>query len=69
MKVSPTAPLGQADDHAKEIPRLRQRIIDLAELDTSRAREECNAEPGEECRPYCIGAAHHEDENAETTSR
>lgn len=34
---------------------------------TSRACEECNAESGEECRPYCIGQAQHEDEIIEVT--
>lgn len=48
---------------ANEIERLRQRIVDLeTEIYVSRVCEECHAEPGEKCQPYCIGAAQHQDE-------
>lgn len=54
---------------AGEIERLRQQLehfkTELADAQLRTPCQECNAEPGEECRPYCIGAAQHADEELE----
>lgn len=53
---------GKIESLRTQVAELRTKLAD-AQLRTP--CEECNAEPGEECRPYCIGAAQHADEELE----